>query len=102
VNAFGLDWLREKLHHRDKHDFRLETTLAMLDRYGVIEGSLSPLEIEVVSDLPAALRDQSRLDEKLKRDQQKLYALVQYTKCEGNRKAYIHEYFGLPWSGAKE
>ncbi len=69
----------------------------MLDRYGVIEGSLSPLEIEVIAPLPAALRDQSRLDDKLKRDQQKLYALVQYVKHEGDRKAFIHEYFGLPY-----
>jgi ATP-dependent DNA helicase RecQ len=102
LTAFGLDWLREKLHHREKHDFRLETTLAMLDRYGVIEGTLSPLQIEVVSELPETLRDQSRLDEKLRRDQQKLYALVQYTKHEGDRKAFIHEYFGLPWPGAEE
>jgi ATP-dependent DNA helicase RecQ len=102
VAAFGMDWLREKLHHRDKHDFRLETTLAMLDRYGVIEGTLSPLQIEVVSGLPEALCDQSRLDEKLRRDQQKLYALVQYVKHEGDRKAFIHEYFGLPWTGQEE
>ncbi len=99
VTAFGLDWLRERLHHRDKHDHRLETALAMLDRYGVIEGSLSPLEIQVVDDLPKPLCDQSRLDEKLRRDQQKLYTLVQYVKCEADRKAFIHEYFGLPYEG---
>ena len=97
INAFGIDWLRERLHHRNKHDRRLESALAMLDRYGVIEGSLSPLEIEVVAQLPATLRDQSRLDDKLKRDQQKLYSLVQYAKHEGDRKEFIHEYFGLPY-----
>ncbi|MCA9118539.1 MAG: ATP-dependent DNA helicase RecQ [Planctomycetales bacterium] len=97
VNAFGTDWLRERLHHRDKHDRRLESALAMLDRYGVIEGSLSPLNVEVVSELPAALRDQERLNDKLKRDQQKLYSLVQYARYEGDRKAFIHNYFGLPY-----
>lgn len=97
VNAFGIDWLRERLHHRNKHDRRLESALAMLERYGVIEGSLAPLSIEVVSKLPAALRDQERLDDKLKRDQQKLYSLVQYAKHEGDRKEFIHEYFGLSY-----
>ena len=97
VNAFGIDWLRERLHHRNKHDRRLESALAMLDRYGVIEGSLTPLEIEVVAELPASLRDQERLDDKLRRDQQKLYSLVQYVKYEGDRKAFIHDYFGLPY-----
>jgi ATP-dependent DNA helicase RecQ len=66
----------------------------------VIEGSLTPLRIEAVHELPAALRDQSRLDEKLRRDQQKLYTLVQYVKHEGDRKAFIHEYFGLPYTPA--
>ena len=57
VNAFGIEWLREKLHHKQKHDRRLETSLAMLDRWGVIEGTLNPLEVQVISDLPARLRD---------------------------------------------
>ena len=98
IAAFGLEWLREKLHFKDRHDFRLETVLGMLDRYGVIEGSLSPLRIEAVHELPDALCSQRRLDEKLRRDQQKLYTLVQYVKHEGDRKAFIHEYFGLPYT----
>ncbi|MCP4191085.1 MAG: ATP-dependent DNA helicase RecQ [Planctomycetaceae bacterium] len=94
VNAFGLEWLREKLHFKDKHDHRLETVISMLDRYGVIN-SMQTDQISVVEPLPATLLDQVRLDEKLKRDQRKLYALVQYVKHEGDRKAFIHEYFGI-------
>ena len=100
VQAFGMDWLRERLHHREKHDHRLETALAMLDRHGVIEGTLATLDVRVVSSLPDALCDQTRLDEKLRRDQQKLYGLVEYAKCEGDRKAFIHDYFGLPYRPA--
>ena len=98
TKAFGIEWLREKLHHRNTHDHRLDTALAMLDRFGVIEGTLSPLNLEVADELPEALRDQSRLDAKLKRDQQKLYTLVEYVKFDGNRKAFIHKYFGLPYT----
>jgi len=99
VQAFGLEWLRKKLLDKNKHDRRLETSLAMLDRYGTIEGTLEPLDVEVVDELPANLLDQEYLDDKLLRDQQKLYALVQYVKHEGDRKAFIHEYFGLPYQG---
>ena len=99
VNAFGEDWLREKLHYKDRFDHRLETALAMMDRYGVIEGNRSPIDISAVHDLPAELLDQQRFEDKLLRDQQKLYALVQYVNHEGDRKAFIHEYFGLPYSG---
>jgi ATP-dependent DNA helicase RecQ len=92
--------LREKLHHKQKRDHRLDTALAMLDRYGVIEGALAPPRIQIVSELPDTLCEQSYLDDKLKRDQQKLYALVQYAKYEGDRKGFIHEYFGLPYAGS--
>ncbi len=95
VNAFGYDWLHEKLHFKQKHDHRLDTVLSMLDRYGVIEGSISPLDIQTVHSLPPALKDQSRLDEKLLRDRQKLYTLVEYVMCESDRKAFIHAYFGI-------
>lgn len=95
VNAFGLDWLREKLHHKQKHDRRLETTLAMLARWGVIEGSLDPLNITACDELPNDLFDPERLHQKLMRDQKKLLAMVQYAKHEGDRKAFINEYFGI-------
>tara|TARA_B100000809_G_scaffold264912_1_gene322114 strand:+ start:174 stop:1616 length:1443 start_codon:yes stop_codon:yes gene_type:complete len=97
--AFGFDWLHEKLNFKNRRDHRLDTALAMLDRYGVIENSRSARELDVVDELPEALQDQSRLDEKLNRDQQKLYALVGYVRCEGDRKAFIHDYFGLPYPG---
>ncbi len=100
--AFGLEWLREELHPKKKHDHRIDTALSMLDRYGVIEGTIEPFTLKVVAPLPEALQNQGLLDQKLLRDQQKLYTLVQYVKCEGDRKRFIHEYFGLPYHGDDE
>ena len=95
VNAFGVDWLREKLDARGNRGRQLETALAILERWGVIEGELEPLQIELVGPLPDPLADSEHLEIKLKRDQQKLYALVQYVKTKEDRKAFIHHYFGL-------
>ena len=95
INAFGIDWLRERLHFKQKHDRRLESCLAMLDRWGVIEGTLAPLNVQVVSELPERLQDANRFNEKLKRDQQKLFAMLQYAKHDGDRKQFIHRYFGI-------
>lgn len=95
IRAFGIDWLREQLCDRQKHDRRVETALSMLQRHGVIEDENDLSEVSVQKPLPEALRDQERLNEKLLRDQKKLYALVQYVQYEGNRKQFIHEYFGL-------
>lgn len=95
VNAFGIDWLRERLHHKQKHDRRLETALSMLMRWGVIEGTLNPMQLSVSGELPSRLTDAEQLDGKLKRDQKKLLAMLQYVKHEGDRKQFILEYFGL-------
>ena len=95
INAFGLEWLRERLHHKQKHDRRLETVLSMMDRWGVIECSNDPLRFTVIGELPENLKDATSLAAKLKRDQTKLLAMLQYVKHEGDRKQFIHEYFGL-------
>jgi len=96
VNAYGLDWFRKKLHARGDRGRQLETALAILERWGVIQGCIDdPLAIERIGPLPDALTCQEDLDVKRQRDQQKLYALVQYVKTTEDRKAFIHHYFGL-------
>lgn len=95
VNAFGIDWLRERLHYKQKHDRRLETTLSMMDRWGVLGGTIHPMNLAVIGELPEELRDAESLAGKLKRDQTKLLAMLQYVKHDGDRKQFIHQYFGL-------
>ncbi len=96
ATAFGLDWLREQLHAKQKHDHRLETVLGILDRYGVIEGIWDDesFRINILSSLPGELLDHERLALKLRRDQEKLLALVRLIRHEGDRMDFIREYFG--------
>jgi len=96
VDAFGLKWMREKLHDRQKYDRRLEAALAMLERYGAIEGTWEPMRLEVSGPLPPELSAPDTLSEKLRRDQQKLLALVQFIRHEGDRRDFLRQYFGLP------
>jgi ATP-dependent DNA helicase RecQ len=98
VEAFGMEWIRDTLHPKKRHDHRIDTALQMFDRHGVIEGARERRTPKIVGELPAQLLDEDRLEEKLRRDQQKLYALVQLIRHEGDRKAFIHEYFGLPYN----
>ena len=70
----------------------------MLDRYGVIDRDAPACEFKILSELPQKLSDPNQLAEKLQRDRQKLYTIVQYAKHEGDRKAFIHDYFGLPYA----
>lgn len=104
IHAEGLEFLRRKLlDRRWKHDRRVDTALAMLERHGVL-GSEShwrnddhPRLDLATDELPEALVDPQRLEAKLRRGQEKLLALVNYAKLDGDaeRKAYLNDYFGV-------
>ncbi len=92
VRAFGLDWLRERLCDRQRHDRRVETVLSMLQRYGVIDDETDLSNVSILKELPAELCDEDRIAAKLLNDQKKLYALVQYVQSP-DRRRFIREYF---------
>ncbi len=96
VNAMGADYLREQMSFRDRNDFRVETVLAMFDRYGVIEGSIENKNIIIAGELPEELKSDSRLKEKLMNDNKKLLSVVNYFKSESCRRVFISDYFGFP------
>ncbi len=95
VNGFGIEFLREKMSYKDKNDFRVETVLAMFDRYGVTEGSLENTNLILQTELPEELFDEDRLKEKLLNDNKKLLAVVNYFKTKSCRRIFISEYFGF-------
>lgn len=95
IHAFGIDWLKEKLHAKPRHDFRLETALNMLERYGVIEGEIENQSIRLIGTLPDQLNDDGLISAKKVRAQQKLYEMVRYVKEADDRKQFIHHYFGI-------
>lgn len=96
VNSLGADFIREQMSDKDKSDFRVETVLAMLDRYGVTEGDIENKNLQLVDDLPEELHDDNRLKEKLMSDNKKLLAVVNYFKSNTCRRVYISDYFGFP------
>ena len=96
VNAEGIDYLREQLSWKDKSDFRVETVLAMLDRYGVTEGEIELKNLAIVDELPHELHDKKYLDEKLMSDNKKLLSVVNYFKSIECRRVFISDYFGFP------
>jgi ATP-dependent DNA helicase RecQ len=97
VNAEGIDFLREQMTFKNRSDFRLETAMGMLDRYGVTEGDLESKNLTIVSDLPGDLASEENRAIKLKMEQEKLYQMVLYIKEKTCRKAFIHRYFGLAY-----
>ena len=91
--AFGLDWLNGKLQKLSRHDHRLSTAIAMLDRHQVVAGPRPPECFDITSPLPDCFQDADRLAEKKRRDQQRLYAMVQLAAEPGDRKEFLNAYF---------
>ena len=95
ANAEGLDFLREQMSWKDRSDFRVETVLAMLDRYGVTEGTIEAKDLQIVDKLPHELHDEKHLGDKLMSDNKKLLSVVNYFKSITCRRVFISEYFGF-------
>ncbi len=94
VNSLGLEWLKDKMLFKQRADFRLETCLALFDRYGVTEGSLDRRNLRLCGPLAPQLHPE-KIAAKVLSEQKKLHLLVQYIKVQGCRKGLIHGYFGM-------
>lgn len=91
--AFGLQWMNGRLQRVSKHDHRLDTVIAMLDRYDVVADKSPPGCFEVLASLPPRFEDNDALDEKRVSDQKRLYAMVQFAAETGDRKQFLTDYF---------
>ena len=96
INSSGVDYIREQISFKNKNDFRVETALAMLDRYGVTEGDVDKQNMQIVTDLPDILQDENHLKEKLLNDNKKLLSVVNYFRGEKCRRVFVSDYFGFP------
>ena len=52
VNSLGLEFLKEQLVYKNRFDFRLETALSLLERFGVTEGSIEAGNLKLTADPP--------------------------------------------------
>jgi len=91
--GFGLDWMNDRLQRVSRHDHRLSTAISMLDRQGVIAGPRPPDCFQILAPLPDMFQDDDFLSEKKRRDQQRLYGMVELASEQGDRKAFLNRYF---------
>ena len=94
INALGLEFLYQRLAVRHFTDFRIETAIGMLKRYGSIEGE--EYNYRLLSPLNDRLVDENAHDAKILHDRKQLLAIVNYVRDEKCRRNTIEEYFGFP------
>lgn len=92
--AYGLDWLNRKLQRVSPHDHRLETALAMLDRHNVVAGPRPPECFQLIGELSPEFFGDNVLQEKTRRDQKRLYAMVEFSRSPiEQRQSFLNDYF---------
>lgn len=92
----GFDYLRTQMNFYNRRDFRVETAVNLLERWGSIEGR-QPREWTTLQDPPDEYLDLSLYQARLKAQKQKLYEMVNFVKLEeGCRMKVIGSYFGFP------
>ncbi|MFP5520476.1 MAG: RecQ family ATP-dependent DNA helicase [Bdellovibrionia bacterium] len=91
------DFLREQLSFKNKHDYRPEAAVAILERWGCIQRDDMPFPYRAVEEPTAEnfLAEDSQL--LLKSQNTKLLEMVQFAQMqEGCRLQRIYTYFGHP------
>lgn len=81
VKQEGLDYLRSELNFYNSRDFRLETALNMLERWGAIEILDRERHFEVIGELPAECEDKTAYQTRLKKAQERLSGMMLWSQA---------------------
>jgi ATP-dependent DNA helicase RecQ len=93
VQQGGYDYLREQMHFYHKRDFRVETVIKQLDRWGVLENLHRSRDWQLVSDMPDHLLDEQSHATHLRVQQEKLLSLVQLCQQPEDIMKKVVSYF---------
>lgn len=90
----GFDYLRTQMNFFNRRDFRVETAVNQLERWGSLEGR-QPREWKAVESPPDEFLDPKDFELRMKGQKQKLFQMVELAKkSEGCRMISIAAYFG--------
>lgn len=100
----GFDYLRTQMNFYNRRDFRVETAVNLLERWGAIEGR-QPREWRPISAPPDDYLDSKLYEARMRSQRQKLYQMVEFAKLSDAsgedecRMRVIARYFGASGEG---
>jgi ATP-dependent DNA helicase RecQ len=95
----GFDYLRTQMNFYNRRDFRVETTVNLLERWGALEGR-QPREWRTLGTPPVEYLDANLYQARMRSQKRKLYEMVEFAKLSGQsgavcRMQEIGKYFGF-------
>ena len=93
----GIDFLRSQMNFYNKRDFRVETSLNLLERWGCLKADASRLGFLALQEPSLEQLDPEAVKARLVTQNQKLLDMVRLAQMtEGCRMQTIYHYFGHP------
>jgi len=93
----GIDYLRSQMNFYNKRDFRVETAVNVLERWGCLKPEISRLGFSAVQEPTEEQLDRKAIESRLKVQNQKLLDMVRLAQMQtGCRMQEIYQYFGHP------
>jgi ATP-dependent DNA helicase RecQ len=93
--AEGVDFLREQMNFKNRHDYRVETAMNWLERRGCVEGRWDkPHELQLITEPIWSDDDHALYAERMRSQQKKLLAITQFVGNEQCRMQQVRAYFG--------
>ncbi len=86
----GADFLREQMSYFNKRDYRVETTLNLLQSWGILEAA------KITGELTDELWNEDLRAARKRHQQEKLLKLVRWVNGRSCRPQSIYKYFGEP------
>ncbi len=91
----GIDFLRAQMNFYNKRDFRVETAVNVLERWGCLKPAESRIGYNVTSEPTEEQLDRAAVVARLKTQNSKLLEMVRLAQMtEGCRLNSVYEYFG--------
>ncbi len=96
----GFDYLRTQMNFYNRRDFRVETAVNLLERWGSLEGR-QPREWKPLQSPPDEYLDAKLYEARMKAARSKLLQIVEFAKQdEGCRMQVVSAYFGFSGAAA--
>lgn len=95
LNQVGIEFLKEQMTFKNRHDYRVEAALNIMEKGGILESRDEPFPYVAVQEPGDEFFEQMNPAFLLKNQQTKLYDFVQWIKNEEEcRMVKIYSYFG--------
>ena len=98
LKAKGTSYLRDQMNFYNRRDFRSETALNLLERWGCIKikkRESESLDIEILEKPSKELLKKYDHSKKLKQQNKKLLEMLRYGRAKNHHKQIIYHYFGV-------